>query len=113
MKNEENENKALSQTAVSDRMCYVVECSAGSYDDYHTWIAGIFPDAIDAENLKNEITAKVEADRNMPCPYTEEEIEFLTDEQSEKYHNWWFKNNEAEEFNSAKVVEYPFGKSCR
>ena len=38
-------------TAVSDRVCYVVECSAGCYDDYHTWIAGVFPDAIDAEKL--------------------------------------------------------------
>ena len=100
-------------TAVSDRMCYVVECSAGSYDDYHTWIAGIFPVAVDAEKLKEEITNKVEISKNIPCPFDEDNLEFLTDEQNDIYDKWWNDNNDANEFNSAKVVEYPFGKSCR
>ncbi len=72
-------------TAVSDRMCYVVECSAGRYDDYHTWIAGIFPDAIDAEKLKEEITNKIEISKNIPCQFNEESMECLTDEQNEIY----------------------------
>jgi len=101
------------KTAVSDRMCYVVECSAGCYDDYHTWIAGIFPDAIDAEKLKIEITNRVEISKNIPCPFDEDNLEFLTDEQNDIYYKWWNDNNDANEFNSAKVVEYPFGKSCR
>ena len=100
-----NKSKPLLATG----LCYVVECSAGSYDDYHTWIAGIFLDAIDAEKLKTEITTKNEIEKNTPAPYTEEQLEFLTDEQSDKFYKWWNDNNEANEFNSAKVVEYPFG----
>ena len=111
-----SKNAELQQSciaAVSDRMCYVVECSAGCYDDYHTWIAGIFPDAVDAEKLKEEITNKVEISKNIPCPFDEDNLEFLTDEQNDIYYKWWNDNNDANEFNSAKVVEYPFGKSCR
>ena len=42
----------------------------------------------------------------------ESELEFLTEEQVGIYYKWWNENNDAQEFNSAKVVEYPFGKSC-
>ena len=111
-----SKNAELQQSciaAVSDRMCYVVECSAGCYDDYHTWIAGVFPDAIDAEKLKEEITNKIEISKNIPCPFNEDSLEFLTDEQNDIYYKWWNENNDALEFNSARVVEYPFGKSYR
>ena len=111
-----SKNAELQQSciaAVSDRMCYVVECSAGCYDDYHTWIAGIFPDAIDAEKLKEEITNRIEISKNIPCPFDEDNLEFLTEEQNDIYYKWWNENNDALEFNSARVVEYPFGKSCR
>ena len=107
--NNGNSTKPLLATG----LCYVVECSAGRYDDYHTWIAGIFPDAIDAEKLKEEITNKIEISKNIPCPFDEDNLEFLTDEQNDIYYKWWNDNNDANEFNSAKVVEYPFGKSCR
>ena len=52
---ENTETSNSTKPVLATGLCYVVECSAGSYDDYHTWIAGIFPDAIDAENLKKEI----------------------------------------------------------
>lgn len=107
------ETKDKTKTTVNYRTCYVVECSAGSHDDYHTWIAGIFLDAIDAENLKTEITTKIEIEKNIPAPYTVEQLEFLTDEQNNKYDAWWNSNNDANEFNSANVIEYPLGKSCR
>jgi hypothetical protein len=100
------------QPAVSDRMCYVVECSAGIYEDHHTWIAGIFLNAIDAEKLKLEIINKVEISKNIPCPFDEDNLEFLTDEQNDVYYKWSNENSDAEEFNSAKVVEYPLDKSC-
>ena len=107
----ENGNK--SKPLLATGLCYVVEYSSGCYDDYHWWIAGIFPDAIDAEKLKEEITNKIEITKNIPCPFDEDNLEFLTDEQSDIYYKWWNDNNNANEFNSAKVVEYPFGKSCR
>lgn len=110
---ENTEPSNSTKPVLATGFCYVVECSAGSYDDYHTWIAGIFPDAIDAENLKKEIENKNEIVKNIPCPFDEDNLEFLTDEQNDIYYKWWNENNDANEFNSAKVVEYPFGKSCR
>ena len=61
----EAENGNKSKPLLATGLCYVVECSAGRYDDYHTWIAGIFPDAIDAEKLKEEITNKIEISQNI------------------------------------------------
>lgn len=103
-----NSTKPVSATG----LCYVVECSAGSYDDFHWWIAGIFLDAFDAEKLKKEIETKIEIAKNIPSPFEEDKLEFLTDEQSDVYCKWWNDNNDAKEFNIAKVVEYPIGKSC-
>ena len=110
---ENTETSNSTKPVLATGLCYVVECSAGSYDDYHTWIAGIFPDAIDAENLKKEIETKNEIVKNIPSPFDESDLEFLTEEQVDIYYKWWNENNDAQEFNSARVVEYPFGKSCR
>lgn len=104
-----NKSKPLLATG----LCYVVECSSGCYDDYHSWIAGIYLDAFDAEHLKKEITTKIEIEKNTPCPFEENQLEFLTDKQSDAYYKWWENNNNASEFNSANVVEYPIGKPCR
>lgn len=102
----------LLKTDVSDRMCYVVECSAGQYDDFHWWISGIFDNAFDAENLKREIDKNIEIVRNIPEPFSLD-MENLTEEQYIAYDKWSGDHYEADDFNSSKVVEYPFGKSCR
>lgn len=108
-----NQMPACSKPLLATGLCYVVECSAGCYDDYHTWIAGIFPDAIDAEKLKEEITNKIEISKNIPNPFEGQDEDLFSNEQWEIYNKWWMLKNEADEFNSARVVEYPFGKSCR
>lgn len=109
----ENKNGNFAKPMLATGLCYVVECSAGCYDDYHSWIAGIYLDAFDAEKLKTEITTKIEIQKNIPCPFDENQLEFLTDEQNDVYYKWWNDNNDATEFNSARVVEYPIGKPCR
>lgn len=100
------------QPAVSDRMCYVVECSAGQYDDYRWWISGIFDNAFDAEELKKQIDKNIDVVRNIPEPFAID-MNDLTEEEYKLYDKWSGDHYEAEEFNSARVVEYPFGKSCR
>jgi hypothetical protein len=92
---------------MENQFCYVVECSAGSYDDYHTWIAGIFSDAVDAENLKKKINTEIEIVKNTPCPFKDEEIPFLSSEQSRTFYKWYDENEKANDFNTAKVNEYP------
>jgi hypothetical protein len=91
-------------------ICYVVECSAGDYESYHTWIAGILLNFEDAEKLKNEIIEKIEIIKN--TPYAPEYFEALTIEQRNRiYYEWWHKKQQALEFNTAKVKVYPFNKS--
>lgn len=96
-----------------EKVCYVVQCSAGSYDDYHTWIAGIYLNALEAEELKLKIIAEIDVVKNIPKPYKEEELKFLTFEQREVYYKWCDENNDANEFNSANVIEYPLGKPVK
>lgn len=92
-------------------ICYVVECSAGDYESYHTWIAGIFLNLEDAEKLKNEIIEKIEIIKDISSPYDSEYFESLTIEQrSTIYYEWWHKKQQALEFNTAKVKVYPFNK---
>ena len=92
------------------KVCYVVECNSGQYDDYHWWIAGIFEDAFAAEKLKQEILKEIEIIRNTEAPYEFENIEELTDEQYDIYYKWRQETNQADEFNEATVVEYPLGE---
>lgn len=94
-------------------VCYVVECSSGSWDDYRSWIAGIFPNEADAEKLKEEINSKADAARSIPCPFEVDDPDSLSVEDFGIYYKWWNINNEASEFNSADVKEYPFGEAVK
>ena len=95
---------------MKNTVCYVVECSSGSYDDYRTWISGIFLDASDAENLKTQIETRIENTKNIPCPFKEEDLGILSDEQSSSFYKWWEENNKAMEFNGVTVTEIPLNK---
>lgn len=92
------------------KVCYVVECNSGQYDDYRWWIAGIFEEPFAAEKLKQEILKEIEIIRNIEAPYEFENIEELTDEQYIKWSDWNDEYNQAYEFNEANVVEYPLGE---
>lgn len=90
--------------------CYVVECSAGDYKDYRTWIAGIFSNFQDAENLKNEILNQIEITKNSPMPYNIEDYNSYTQEQYEIFSKWQQKIIAAFDFNGVEVKMYPFDK---
>lgn len=84
---------------------FVIECSAGEYDDYHWWIEGIFTNEIVAKDLCKKLNVEKEAEKLIPNPF--KDIENLTEEEDAKYHEWWLMNDKANEWVEAKVVEYP------
>lgn len=89
-----------------ERKCYVVACSSGQYDDFEVWIDGIYLDAFDAEKRKKEIEDYYQELLDTPCPFKEEDLEYLTDEQYDKYNKWELDRYFAQEFNGAEVKEY-------
>lgn len=91
------------------KVCYVVECNSGQYDDYRWWIAGIFEDAFAAEKLKQEILKEIEIIRNTEAPYEFSDINDITEEQFIVWEKWNNEYYQAEEFNGVNVVEYPLG----
>lgn len=88
------------------KKCYVVSCSSGQYDSFHVWIDGIFLSANDAEKRKKEIEDLNQEALDTLCPFKEEDLECLTDEQYEEYNRWDMDRYYAEEFNGAEVKEY-------
>jgi len=90
------------------KVCYVVQCNSGQYDDYRWWIAGIFEEPLAAEKLKQEILKEIEIIRNTEEPYNIDEE--LTEEQYNIWDKWSNDNYQAEEFNGVIVVEYPLGE---
>ena len=89
-----------------ERKCYVVSCSSGQYDSFNVWIDGIYLNATDAEKRKKEIEDSYQEALDTPCPFKEEDLDYLTDEQYDKYNMWNMDRYYAEEFNGAKVKEY-------
>ena len=98
------------ETDQKAKVCYVVECSSGSWDDYHSWIAGIFPNEVDAIKLKEEITIRVDTIKDT-APFDEDKLESMSVEESIAYYEWFDVNEDALNFNSAEAVEYPFGEA--
>lgn len=88
------------------RKCYVVACSSGQYDDFNVWIDGIYLNAADAEERREEIENSYQELLDTPCPFKEEDLDYLTDEQYKKYNRWEMDRYYAEEFNGAEVKEH-------
>ena len=89
-----------------ERKCYVVSCSSGQYDGFNVWIDGIFLSEIDAEKRKKEIEEYNQAILDTPCPFKEEDLEYLTDKQLEEYYRWDMDRYYARELNGVKEKEY-------
>jgi hypothetical protein len=89
---------------MKNTVCYVVQCSEDCGYDYRTWVSGIYLNALDAENLRKEIEVKNETVKNIPCPFKDEDLEFLSDEQKTIYHTWWNENDRANEFNGVFIT---------
>ena len=84
---------------------YIVQCSSGMYDDYHTWIDSVWDDASKAEERKEFIIAGNKRAIETPPPYPEEDIEFLSEEQSKLYDDWYGEWIAAIDENNPQVIE--------
>lgn len=93
---------------------YIIECSAGSWDSYHTWIGGIYTNEKSAEIAKNKLNldAKIIRD-NCPVKPTEDGItdydilETLSEEDQQKYWEYFSKHTDEMEWNEATIRKYP------
>jgi len=94
------ENKSVKEV-------YIVECSAGSWDDYRWWVGGIFESQEDADNYAHALNSENERLLKAECPFKEpvEDMD-LTEEEDEQYYRWWNEHNNAKEWNGAKVKQY-------
>lgn len=95
---------------------YIVIASAGSYDSHHTWIHSVHTEDKLAQELKNKINQEWEDKRNILSPFPVDKDgdlieEGLTEEDIDKYHEWWYVNNQAREWNDAIVKEYELNKT--
>lgn len=86
---------------------YVVECSAGMYDDYHWWIGGIFTHAQDAESLKDKMNIEAKAVLDS-CPVKYDAL--MSDEKMTQYYDYWRENKTYANWNEATVQEYPLNQ---
>ncbi len=101
-----------------EKTIYVVEASSGSYDDVQYWIEGIFEieqTAIDCRDtvlkeIKDTIASKspIEGcDDYKLLPKT------LSDEDYDKWSAWYWKKDEALEFNDCTITPYTLNKRVK
>ena len=110
---------------------YVLEVSIGNWETY-SHIHSVWPTIELAENKKNEILKKVEEMKNSPCPFFvvnedgskrylpspydtsdeifedpwhEQYISLLSIEDRDKYYEWGYTINKAEDFVGVEILE--------
>ncbi len=107
--NEEQSNNA--NVLLGDGFVYLVECSSGIWDSYHWWVGGIFEKQEDAEKYAQKLNDENKRLKELECPI-KTPVEDMTDEEETEYYRWWNGNNDAMEWNGAKVKQYPVNKPC-
>jgi len=89
---------------MKEKKVYVIQCESGHWDSHHTWIGGIYDD-LDLANLDcKKLNDRAKAVQDS-CPI-KKKIEEMTDEEEEIYDIWWAKNQEAVEWEDAKVKDF-------
>ena len=106
-----NETPTFGNVLLPAGFVYVVECSSGSWDSFHWWIGGIFNEAKDAEELKDKLNAEAKRIKD-ECP-VKGNTDDMSEEDEDKYWTYFSTNENAMEWNDAKVKEYPVNKPCR
>jgi hypothetical protein len=89
---------------------YIVQSYIGQHEDAYTTINGIFDTAEQAEAVKREIEARMAA--NLDLTETPYDIS-QTDEEYDKWFEWFDLNSEAEDFRLCKVIEYELNKRIK
>ena len=91
---------------------YIVECSSGSWDSYHSWISGIFENPQDAENLKTKLNDEYKRILD-ECP-VKGNPDDMSDEDEIKYIEHFRKYPEYfREWNEAEVKEYALNEEIK
>lgn len=88
---------------------FVVECATGSWDEYVSWIGGIYTDKDKAEQAKdilNDYAKKVQ--NNMPVKPDKgsDPLVDLEDDDDKKYWSYYVKNKKWMEWKEAIVKEF-------
>lgn len=78
---------------VSSDKLYVIEGNSGAWDDYRTFIVGIYETSAMAEEEKRKYLTKITEWKNRYTPEENEKYDEETDEDtslwSKEAHNWW------------------------
>jgi hypothetical protein len=100
------------------RKVYIVESSAGSYDDYCWWICGIYEDAQTAEDHKSKVLYEIERCKSAKCPiigvedYNDMPID-APESDWLKFDKWSQEKYDADDFNWCRVKEVELNKELR
>lgn len=91
---------------------YVIKCSRGIWDDYASWIGGIFTDARTAEDTCQKMNDEQARIALIPNPVPDAEFYDGMDEKIFKqWEDWERENSFAREWNKATVCEYELNKT--
>lgn len=86
---------------------YLVECSSGSWDDYHSWVGGIFKTKEAAEMARDILNEKSKEVKDR-CP-VKTKFEDMTDEEENIYWKYKIENKEMD-WNESVVKDYLLDK---
>ncbi len=97
---------------------YVVKSYSGSYDDLNWWIEGIFEKEQDAIDCKDTILKEIKdiIDSKNPiegCEDYETLPKNVSDEDYEKWGDWYWKRNKALGFNDCTILPYELNKRIK
>ncbi len=87
---------------------FVIECATGDWENFVSWIGGIYTDRDKAEQAKDALNAHVKKVReNMPIKLKEgEDSEDLNVEDSKLYWSYYMKNKKWLEWKEPIIKEY-------
>lgn len=89
---------------------YIVEAYKGEFEDRVSWVHSVWLDEVDANNAKTKLEEDVAKLKLIPKPFGDKDVMDLTDEEYDVHEKWQTDNNNATDFNSAKIIEYKIGE---
>ena len=85
---------------------YILKSDFGQREDGYDRTDGVYLDPVKAENAKREIEALMKEYKEMPCPFSDEELEYLTPEQEDEMQKWSLIHYDSREFNFCTIEEH-------
>ena len=109
----------------SGKRIFIVDCSSGEWDSYHSWVDSLHETKKDAEARVKKIVADRDKFLNTPCPLKkdprtmshEESMIFwettysnLSEKEQKKYNDWDIKREDYEEWHMPKIYSLCIGE---